>query len=153
PWEAGHLRPASRGQRRRADGQRVHRREGRRRRAPSTEFAHAAAVPRGGEAPASGSYRAERPGTRCARPRSARRGAAHRAGARGGRRAGPEAPVDGKPQARVIPWLVLLQTTLTIATSGPPTAPEYLPLWVAQGEGYFAQEQLSVSLIPTRTEP
>jgi len=53
----------------------------------------------------------------------------------------------------VIPWLVLLQTTLTIATSGPLTAPEYLPLWVAQGEGYFAQEQLSVSLIPTRTEP
>jgi NitT/TauT family transport system substrate-binding protein len=53
----------------------------------------------------------------------------------------------------VIPWLVLLQTTLTIATSGPPTAPEYLPLWVAQGEGYFAQEQLAVSLVPTRTEP
>ena len=53
----------------------------------------------------------------------------------------------------MIPWLVLLQTTLTIATSGPPTAAEYLPLWVAQGEGYFTQEQLSVSLIPTRTEP
>ena len=53
----------------------------------------------------------------------------------------------------MIPWLVFLQATLTIATSGPPTAPEYLPLWVAQGEGYFAQEQLSVSLVPTRTEP
>ena len=53
----------------------------------------------------------------------------------------------------MIPWLILLQTTLTIATSGPATAPEYLPLWVAQSEGYFAQEHLAVSLIPTRAEP
>jgi ABC-type nitrate/sulfonate/bicarbonate transport system substrate-binding protein len=52
----------------------------------------------------------------------------------------------------VIPWLVLLQATLTIATAGPATAPEYLPLWVAQGEGYFTQENLSVSLVATRTE-
>ena len=52
----------------------------------------------------------------------------------------------------MIPWLVLLQATLTIATAGPATAPEYLPLWVAQGEGYFAQEHLVVSLSATRTE-
>ena len=38
----------------------------------------------------------------------------------------------------MIPWLVLLQATLTVAT-GPATAPEYWPLWVAQSEGYFAQ--------------
>jgi ABC-type nitrate/sulfonate/bicarbonate transport system substrate-binding protein len=52
----------------------------------------------------------------------------------------------------MIPWLVLLQATLTIATAGPPTSPEYLPLWVAQGEGYFAGENLSVSLETTRAE-
>lgn len=52
----------------------------------------------------------------------------------------------------MIPWLVLLQTSLTIATAGPVTAPEYWPLWIAQGEGYFAQEQLAVSLEPMRAE-
>jgi hypothetical protein len=52
----------------------------------------------------------------------------------------------------VIPWLALLQATLTIATAGPATAPEYLPLWVAQSEGYFTEEQLSVSLVGARTE-
>jgi ABC-type nitrate/sulfonate/bicarbonate transport system substrate-binding protein len=52
----------------------------------------------------------------------------------------------------VIPWLVLLQATLTIATAGPATVPGYLPLWVAQGEGYFVQEHLAVSLVPTRAE-
>jgi len=52
----------------------------------------------------------------------------------------------------VISWLVLLQATLTIATAGPATAPEYLPLWVAQAEGYFAQEKLAVALEPTRAE-
>jgi NitT/TauT family transport system substrate-binding protein len=52
----------------------------------------------------------------------------------------------------VIPWLVLLQATLTIATAGPSTAPEYLPLWVAQGEGYFAQEHLAVSLVVSRAD-
>jgi sulfonate transport system substrate-binding protein len=52
----------------------------------------------------------------------------------------------------VIPWLVLLQATLTIATAGPATAPEYLPLWVAQAEGYFAQEKLDVSLAAARAE-
>jgi NitT/TauT family transport system substrate-binding protein len=52
----------------------------------------------------------------------------------------------------VISWVVLLQATLTIATAGPATAPEYLPLWVAQGEGYFAQEHIAVSLLPMRSE-
>jgi NitT/TauT family transport system substrate-binding protein len=52
----------------------------------------------------------------------------------------------------VIPWLVLLQASLTIATAGPMTAPEYMPLWLAQGEGYFAQENLTVSLVPVRAE-
>jgi sulfonate transport system substrate-binding protein len=51
----------------------------------------------------------------------------------------------------MIPWLVLLQATLTIAT-GPPTAPEYWPLWVAQSEGYFAHERLTVTLEPARAE-
>jgi ABC-type nitrate/sulfonate/bicarbonate transport system substrate-binding protein len=49
-------------------------------------------------------------------------------------------------------WLVLLQTTLTIAVSGPATNPEYWPLWVAQTEGYFAQEKLTVSLTAARAE-
>ena len=48
----------------------------------------------------------------------------------------------------MIPWLVLLQATLTIATAGPATAPEYLPLWVAQAEGYFSEEKLAVTLEP-----
>ncbi len=52
----------------------------------------------------------------------------------------------------MISWLFLLQATLTIATAGPATAPEYLPLWVAQAEGYFAQEKLAVALEPTRAE-
>ena len=52
----------------------------------------------------------------------------------------------------MISWLVLLQATLTIATAGPATAPEYLPLWVAQAEGYFSQEKLAVALEPTRSE-
>jgi len=51
----------------------------------------------------------------------------------------------------MIPWLVLLQATLTIAT-GPAAAPEYWPLWVAQSEGYFAQEGLTVTLGPARAE-
>jgi NitT/TauT family transport system substrate-binding protein len=51
----------------------------------------------------------------------------------------------------MIPWLVLLQATLSIAT-GPATSPEYWPLWVAQSEGYFAQEGLTVTLGPARAE-
>jgi ABC-type nitrate/sulfonate/bicarbonate transport system substrate-binding protein len=52
----------------------------------------------------------------------------------------------------VIPWVVLLQATITIAMAGPATAPEYLPLWLAQGEDYFVQEHLAVSLVPARAE-
>lgn len=51
----------------------------------------------------------------------------------------------------MIPWLVLVQATLSIAT-GPAASPEYWPLWVAQSEGYFAQEQLAVTLEPARAE-
>jgi len=46
----------------------------------------------------------------------------------------------------------LLQT-LTLAVSGPPTSPEYLPLRVAEAEGYFAREGLAVTLRTTRAEP
>ena len=51
----------------------------------------------------------------------------------------------------MIPWLVLLQTTLTIAT-GPASGPESWPLWVAQSEGYFTQEKLAVNLAPARAD-
>jgi NitT/TauT family transport system substrate-binding protein len=51
----------------------------------------------------------------------------------------------------VLALIVLLQA-LSVAVSGPPTSPEYLPLHVAQAEGYFAQEGLAVSLKATRAE-
>jgi len=51
----------------------------------------------------------------------------------------------------VIPWLVFLQATLTIAT-GPASGPEYWPLWVAQSEGYFTEENLTVNLAPARAD-
>src|SRR6266700_3694897 len=35
---------------------------------------------------------------------------------------------------------------ITIAVAGPVTSPEYLPVHVAQAEGYFAQEKLDVTL-------
>lgn len=37
--------------------------------------------------------------------------------------------------------------------SGPTTSPEYLPLRVAEAEGYFAREGLAVTLKTTRAEP
>ena len=52
----------------------------------------------------------------------------------------------------MISLLILLQTTVTIAVAGPATSPEYLPLRVAQAEGYFAAEQLNVTLQSTRAE-
>jgi ABC-type nitrate/sulfonate/bicarbonate transport system substrate-binding protein len=52
----------------------------------------------------------------------------------------------------VIAWLVLLQASLAIAVPGPAGHPEYLPLRVAEAEGYFAQEKLSVSLHGARSE-
>ncbi len=48
--------------------------------------------------------------------------------------------------------LILLLQTLTIAVSGPATSPEYLPLRVAEAEGYFAREGLAVTLKTTRAE-
>lgn len=48
--------------------------------------------------------------------------------------------------------LLFLQATLTVAVGGPATSPEYLPLRVAEVEGYFSQEGLQVSLRATRTE-
>ncbi len=52
----------------------------------------------------------------------------------------------------MIAWLVLLQASLTIAVAGPPTSPEYLPLHVAQAEGLFTAQQISVTLRPTRSD-
>ena len=45
-----------------------------------------------------------------------------------------------------------LWAAITIAVAGPATSPEYLPLYVAQSEGYFAQEKLAVTLEPERSE-
>lgn len=52
----------------------------------------------------------------------------------------------------MIAWLVLLQTSLTIAVAGPITSPEYLPLHVAQAEGHFTAQQLAVTLRPMRSD-
>jgi NitT/TauT family transport system substrate-binding protein len=48
---------------------------------------------------------------------------------------------------------IILAQALTLAVSGPTTSPEYLPLRVAEAEGYFAREGLRVSLRTTRAEP
>jgi ABC-type nitrate/sulfonate/bicarbonate transport system substrate-binding protein len=52
----------------------------------------------------------------------------------------------------VLGLIVLLQA-LTVVMSGPATSPEYLPLRVAEAEGYFARESLAVTLRMTRAEP
>ena len=52
----------------------------------------------------------------------------------------------------MIAWLVLLQASLTIAVAGPATSPEYLPLHVAQAEGLFTAQQLTVTLRSTRSD-
>ncbi|HEX5528523.1 MAG TPA: ABC transporter substrate-binding protein, partial [Methylomirabilota bacterium] len=52
----------------------------------------------------------------------------------------------------MIAWLVLLQTSLTIAVAGPITSPEYLPLHVAQADGHFAAQHLAVTLRPMRSD-
>ena len=36
--------------------------------------------------------------------------------------------------------------------SGPPTSPEYLPIRVAEAEGYFAAEGLAITVRTTRAE-
>lgn len=48
--------------------------------------------------------------------------------------------------------LLVVQLGLTIAVSGPATAPEYLPLHVARAEGYFTEEGLEVTLRTTRAD-
>jgi NitT/TauT family transport system substrate-binding protein len=48
---------------------------------------------------------------------------------------------------------ILLLQSLTIAVSGPPTSVEYLPLRIAEAEGYFAREGVTVTLRTTRAEP
>ena len=45
-----------------------------------------------------------------------------------------------------------LWAAITIAVAGPPTSTEYLPLHVAQVEGYFAQEKLEVTLKVEQSE-
>jgi ABC-type nitrate/sulfonate/bicarbonate transport system substrate-binding protein len=45
-----------------------------------------------------------------------------------------------------------LWAAITIAVAGPATSPEYLALYVAQSEGYFAQEKLEVTLTTERSE-
>src|SRR5438093_2827153 len=48
--------------------------------------------------------------------------------------------------------LVVLLQTLILAVSGPATSPEYLPIRVAEAEGYFAAEGLAVTVRTTRAE-
>src|SRR5207253_57587 len=48
--------------------------------------------------------------------------------------------------------LILLLQTLTRAVSGPATSSEYLPIRVAESEGYFAREGLDVTVRTTRAE-
>jgi len=48
--------------------------------------------------------------------------------------------------------LIVLLQTLVLAVSGPPTSPEYLPIRVAEAEGYFTLEGLAVTLKTTRAE-
>jgi NitT/TauT family transport system substrate-binding protein len=48
---------------------------------------------------------------------------------------------------------IILAQALTLAVSGPTSSPEYLPLRVADAEGYFAKEGLTVTLRTTRAEP
>jgi len=45
-----------------------------------------------------------------------------------------------------------LWAAITIAVAGPATSPEYLPLHIAQNEGYFVQEKLEVVLKVERSE-
>lgn len=47
---------------------------------------------------------------------------------------------------------LILLGALTVAVSGPATSPEYLPLRVAEADGYFTREGVSVTLKTTRAE-
>lgn len=46
----------------------------------------------------------------------------------------------------------MLLQALVFAVSGPPTSPEYLPVRVAEAEGYFAAEGLAITVKTTRAE-
>ena len=48
---------------------------------------------------------------------------------------------------------IILAQALILAVSGPTSSSEYLPLRVADAEGYFAKEGLAVTLKTTRAEP
>jgi len=48
--------------------------------------------------------------------------------------------------------LIVMLQTLLLAVSGPPTSPEYLPIRVAEAEGYFTAEGLAVTVRTTRAE-
>ena len=48
--------------------------------------------------------------------------------------------------------LIVLLQTLILAVSGPATSSEYLPIRVAEAEGYFAAEGLAVTVRTTRAE-
>ncbi|HEY7518727.1 MAG TPA: ABC transporter substrate-binding protein [Methylomirabilota bacterium] len=52
-----------------------------------------------------------------------------------------------------MPGVIVLLQALTLAVSGPASSPEYLPLRVAEAEGYFAREGLAITLKTTRAEP
>lgn len=49
--------------------------------------------------------------------------------------------------------VILLLQSLVLAIAGPASSPEYLPLRVAEAEGLFAREGLSLVLRATRAEP
>lgn len=49
--------------------------------------------------------------------------------------------------------VILLLQSLVLAISGPATSPEYLPLRVAEADGYYTREGLSVVVRTTRAEP
>lgn len=51
-----------------------------------------------------------------------------------------------KPGADGMLGLIVLLQALTLAVGGPPSSAEYLPLRVAQAEGYFTREGLDVTL-------
>ena len=57
----------------------------------------------------------------------------------------------GRPDA-MLGAIILLQS-LVLVIAGPATSPEYLPLRVAEAEGHFAREGLSVDIRTTRAEP
>jgi NitT/TauT family transport system substrate-binding protein len=52
-----------------------------------------------------------------------------------------------------VPLLIVLLQALTLAVAGPPSSPEYLPLRVAEAEGFFVREGLEVTIRTTRAEP